>query len=138
MKNNEIKRGQIVDRDAASQIRDYSGLRWGNGTPTDIDGFMEFKDKAYVVFDLKYKDAKMPYGQQLALERLCKDLKQSGKHVLGCIVSHSDIPPFDIIADKGIVTEVWDMNTKKFRAATREVTLYEAIDTFLKGIGIKY
>lgn len=85
MQNN---RGKIIHRERASQLRDYRGLRFGNITPTDIDGFIEYHNKAYVLYELKLENAEVPYGQRLALERLTNDLEKVGKPTLCIIASH--------------------------------------------------
>lgn len=64
------ERGVIRNREHAQQLRDFSGLRFGKVTPTDIDGFLEFGNRLFVVIEGKYGGAQMPYGQRLALERL--------------------------------------------------------------------
>ena len=39
---------------------DFTGLRWGKITPTDIDGFVEIRDKAYVFIEVKYSNTFAP------------------------------------------------------------------------------
>lgn len=51
-------------------------MRFGTITPTDIDGLIEYDDKCYVVFESKYQDAEIPYGQKLALVRLVDNLNK--------------------------------------------------------------
>jgi hypothetical protein len=63
-------RGKIGNRPRARQIKDFSSLRWGNITPTDIDCFVEFGGELFVVVEIKSKGKEMPYGQKLAFERL--------------------------------------------------------------------
>ena len=43
-------RGVIQNRDRKKQIIDFSGLKYGKITPTDIDGLIEYKDKAMMFF----------------------------------------------------------------------------------------
>lgn len=66
--------GKIKNRKQAQQLRDFSGLRFGSITPTDIDAMIEYKDKAYVIVEGKYKSGTLQGGQKLAFERLCDDL----------------------------------------------------------------
>lgn len=70
-------------------MRDYSGLRFRNITPTDIDGFVEYRNKAYIFLELKYGDAPLPPGQRLALERLCDDLQKRKPTLLIVATHHS-------------------------------------------------
>ena len=98
--------GEINNRIRAKQLRDYSSLRFGNITPTDIDGLIEYHGKGYVVLELKLRDAQIQYGQKLALERLTDDLQRAGKLTLCIIASHQcDNPEADIDVGSSIVTE---------------------------------
>ena len=99
----EVERGVIKNRKFASQIRDFSGLRFGNITPTDIDGLIEYKNMAFIFIELKYKDAVLPLGQRLALERLCDGLIKSS---LLIVASHDKGPDEDIDVAKSIVSEI--------------------------------
>jgi hypothetical protein len=90
-----VVRGIIRDREHARQIRDFSGMLYGAITPTDIDGLIEFKNKCYVLFEEKYKDARLPHGQELALERICDDLGKI-KPALLIVASHETEPDKDI------------------------------------------
>ena len=74
-----MSRGEINNRDRAMQINDFRGLRYGTITPTDIDGFLDLNDNVFVFIELKYGDAELPYGQRLALERLCDAAWNGGK-----------------------------------------------------------
>lgn len=69
-----VERGVIQFRERSQQIRDYSGLRFGNITPTDIDIHIEYHNIAHVFAELKYGDAGVPVGQATALTRLCDDI----------------------------------------------------------------
>lgn len=101
-----VSRGDIRFPELASQLRDYSGLRFGNITPTDIDGLIEYKNRGYIILELKYVDAKILPGQRLALERLTDDLAKSGKKCLCIIASHNTDNPHDKIdAANTIVVE---------------------------------
>lgn len=64
------ERGAIRNRAFASQIKDFRGLRFGNITPTDIDGFIEFGDRLFVFIEGKFGGASLSFGQRLAIERL--------------------------------------------------------------------
>jgi hypothetical protein len=64
------ERGVIRNRAAAQQIKDFSGLRYGKITPTDIDGFIDFGDRLFVLIEGKFNGAILSGGQMLALQRL--------------------------------------------------------------------
>lgn len=65
-----LERGVIRNREFAQQIKDFSGLRFGNITPTDIDAFMDFGDRLFIVIEGKHNGAELHRGQRLAIERL--------------------------------------------------------------------
>lgn len=67
-------RGKITNPRRKMQLIDYSKLRYGNGTPTDIDGFMELEDKGFAFFEYKLEGTQMPEGQKKALTRLVNAL----------------------------------------------------------------
>ncbi|MBK9496796.1 MAG: hypothetical protein IPO08_20285 [Xanthomonadales bacterium] len=83
------ERGEIKYPQRAGQLRDFSGLLYGRITPTDIDGLIEYQDRAYVLIELKMTGVRLPYGQRLALERMCHDWIRAGKQVLLIIAEHN-------------------------------------------------
>jgi len=72
----------------ATQIRDFSGLRYGKITPTDIDCYLDFGDRLHVFTDAKLPGIDLPNGQRLALERLVDDMNDRGRYALGIICEH--------------------------------------------------
>ena len=93
---NDDYRGKIRNREAAGQLKDFSGLRYGKITPTDIDGFADFQNKAFVIFEVKYGTAPVPYGQRLALERLADACEAGGVRSLVIVAHHQVKMPADI------------------------------------------
>lgn len=91
-------RGVIQNRERARQIIDFSGIRYGNITPTDIDGFFEKADEAFVFYELKYGEAEMPRGQQIALMRLVDNLRNAGKKAVLFLCRHDVEDPHDDIS----------------------------------------
>lgn len=82
-------RGVIRNREFAQKIRDFSGLRWGKITPTDIDMFVEFSGKLYVLAEGKHGSAQLPFGQRLAFQRLVDALHDPPERIaIGLIVEH--------------------------------------------------
>lgn len=97
------KRGEIYNRQRASQLIDFSGLRFGNITPTNIDGFIDFWNRAFVILEYKRGDNDMPYGQRLALQRMA-DRKDVPTYVL---VGRHENGTGDIDGGAAILTEVY-------------------------------
>ena len=125
------QRGQIVFRDRARQIRDFSGLLFGNITPTDIDGLIEYHGKAYVFIELKFSGAQIPYGQKLALERLVDDLRLAGKPSLCIIAEHNAMnTEDDIDVANAIVIEYRQKG--KWLSPHKEYRVSEMVEKFLE------
>lgn len=79
-----MRRGVIYNKARSQQINDFGNMAYGNITPTDIDGLIEYKDKGYIFYEIKYGDKEVPRGQRLALQRLIDDIEKAGK--IGCVV----------------------------------------------------
>lgn len=83
-------RGVINNRDFKTQVADMSGLTFGKITPTDLDAFMDFNNKLFVFVEAKHGASQMPYGQQLAIERLCDACHQPpNRYAVAFVTSHN-------------------------------------------------
>lgn len=82
-------RGAIRNVEHALQVADFTGLRHGNSTPTNIDGFEEFQNRLFVLFEGKHGAAEMPRGQELALERLCDACASDTREAVFFVVRHN-------------------------------------------------
>ena len=130
----EVARGKINNPEMAKRLNDFSGLRWGNITPTDIDGFVEFSDKAYVFFETKKNGAEIKYGQKLALQRVCDAIEDSGRYSLALILDYEKYnSDGEIDVANSIVRE--GRYKKKWRT-TKNTTAKTLVDKFLRKSGI--
>lgn len=122
------ERGEIDNRGRSRQIRNYAGIRYGKITPTDIDGFFEIRDRVFVFFELKYEDAKMKRGQEVALERLVDTIIEPRKAIL-LIAKHNHPVNEDIdAANCKVVRYRW---RGKWRPAKEGSTLKQMADRFV-------
>lgn len=85
---NSGTRGRIRNPERAAQLRDFSELRYGNITPTDVDGLLEFSDKLYVFLEFKLGSAAMDYGQRLCFQRICDALAIAEKIAIAIVAEH--------------------------------------------------
>ncbi len=127
-------RGIIRNRAYAAQLRDFSGMRFGNITPTDIDGFIEYHDKGFVFIENKFGQARMSIGQRLALQRLIDCLSQVKPSLL-IIASHMEGANEDIDVGESIVTEY--RSRGKWIVPATKITVYRMVDEFLKRLDRK-
>lgn len=89
----------IRNIDYLKQTISFDGIKSNKVSPTDIDALLEFDDKYLIIFELKYKGAKVPIGQKLALERIIKNWKLSSKGYRDgwVIYAQHETPKGDII-----------------------------------------
>lgn len=82
------ERGVYRNDSKGKQLLKFQGIRFENITPTDIDGAIELRGKAWVFYEAKTANADCEYGQKRMLYELTKDTASAGKHVLTMIVEH--------------------------------------------------
>lgn len=126
------QRGKIKYRKRAQQIRDFSGLKWGKITPTDIDAFMDFEGTVMVFVEFKSGYVEIPYGQRLAFERIVRAINTSG--YINCIfikaIHNTPDTSDDVSAAEAIVVSIFDKsNTWNEQDGSR--TVKQVIDSFL-------
>lgn len=126
-------RGKIRDRECAKQLKDFSGLRFGKITPTDIDGFVDFQNKAFVIFEIKHGTTAMPYGQRLGYERLADACEKSGIRTLVILAHHNIQAPQDI--DVAILPVTLVRFQGKWKQPNIPHTVRTAFEAFLRWIG---
>lgn len=127
-------RGEIQNRERARQLRDFTGLRFGNITPTDIDGFVEFQDRLFVWMEAKLRDVPLCDGQRLALERLCDAVAATGRTAVVLILEHDTEPAQDIDFASCPVRELRYQH--EWREPIRPIKCKEAINVLLNQVGI--
>ena len=124
----EYVRGKIRNPKYAMQLRDMSGLRWGKITPTDIDGFLDFGGRVYVIIEGKHGRASMTLGQRLALERLCDSCTKASVATLLVICSHTTTGTIDYAE----LPVVMYRCRQEWRTPGRPITVRQIIDEFLR------
>lgn len=104
-----MRKTVIKNRERLRQVKDFTNLNVDNRYPTDIDYFYEFRDRGYLIGDLKLRShPKLSGGQQKAIERLLIDLSKTGKTVIGFIATHDAFNPAnDIDVAKCLVYSIW-------------------------------
>ena len=130
MNYTDENRGIIQNRARTRQIIDFSGIRYGNITPTDIDGFFERANEAFVFYELKYGNAEMPKGQRIALERLVDVARAADKKAVLFLCRHDvEDVNVDVIAENAIVDKIY-FNGEWHDA--KQKTLKEYSDKFMR------
>ena len=130
MKYDDSNRGKIQNRERARQIIDFSGLRYNNITPTDLDGFFEKGNRVFVFYEYKLPGAEMPHGQKMAMMRLVDGLTKAGKLAALFLCRHNEYNPLsDVKAAQATVEAIyWSKNWHK----GHNLTVKEQTDRFLR------
>jgi hypothetical protein len=131
---NDADRGKIRNRECAGQLKDFSGLRFGRITPTDIDGFADFYDKGFIFLEIKYGNAPLSYGQKLAYERLADACEKGGKRTLVIVAHHEIKAPQDI--NVAILPVTLLRLRRRWIVPNVPYTVRSASEAFLKQNGI--
>ena len=131
-----IVRGVINNRDRARQINDFSGLVFGKITPTDIDGLIEYQNKAYIFFEVKHGETELPLGQRIALERLVGDMVRAKKKAIALIAQHDVCDPEVSIDVAGCAVRSYFWYGEWLQPK-QEITVKEAVTRFIDNHVIK-
>jgi hypothetical protein len=120
--------GKISFRARAQQLRDYSGLRFGNITPSDIDGAVDFGGRCFIFLEYKLAGAPIPYGQRLLYERICDALTTSETTSSAIIAEHNQPADTDINCAGALAVEYrWDGEWHKLSPGMPVRTLIESL-----------
>lgn len=122
-------RGVVWSAKRAGQLRDFSGLRWNTITPTDLDGFLDFGNQLFVFIELKLTGKPLPWGQRLALERLCDATHLERARDSLAIVAEHNTPAGDVIdvANAKVIERRYRF---EWKAPTAPTTVRQQIDKF--------
>lgn len=118
----------------ASQLIDFKGLGLDGGIyPTDIDALIEYHDLEYIVLEVKYEKAKVPYGQRLALQRMIDDFTRAGKRAIALVAEHNNSDPrTPVVAANCMIRELYYGEESQWRAPAHPLTVRQAVDDFRK------
>jgi hypothetical protein len=120
----------IRNREYGAQVRDFSGLCIGTITPTDVDMLIEYHGRYFIFAETKYGDMDLPFGQRLALERLCDATEGGNRPSILFVTSHHAGTDMDIDMAHTIVTEY--RYRGEWRTPPEIITLNDAVASFIK------
>jgi len=118
----EENRGVIQNQEQFHRRILFDGIRFGKCMPTDIDAALEFGGKVLILYEVKYGNAPIPYGQRLLLTRIVD--AWAGEAVL-FICRHRDDGTEDVHLKDTYVTSVYykgRMHEEKVIRNTKERT----------------
>lgn len=132
------EKGQINSPEAYQQIIDYSGLRYKNITPTDIDHhihFFEIRAEVFVFIEMKYYTAVCKGGQRLAFQRLVDLLPVPAVYV---VAEHTSTDKYRPVMGHLCKVREHYSNGKWHNWHTIGIyTLKDVVDAFLRKHGLE-
>lgn len=124
---NEL-RGVYNNINRAKQLLLFEGMQYQKITPTDVDGIIEYHDKAWFIYEVKLHGTELKYGQRLMLERFCNDMSATGKYVIAIIADHEEFDPDEPVWLKDCVVREIKIKTNKWRKTIMPMTVGELTD----------
>lgn len=125
----------FLHRDRAKQLIDFDGIQVLGMRPTDLDGVMDIKDKAYIFFEMKHNNAPLPFGQQLLLQRLVDRCSDEGRPCIALIASHDvDNTDDDVIAKDCIVRKYYWSKDHSWHTPKETYRVGQLITRYCKNI----
>jgi hypothetical protein len=127
----------IQSRERAKQLISFEGMDLGPRLwPTDFDAAIEWKDRAWLLFEVKHGEKAVPLGQRLALERFVRDVWRGGKKAVAAVVEHYIADPSeDVRLADCQVREVFVGGEFVWRATRRCMTAWELTDAYTRYAG---
>lgn len=107
MEYTEENRGCIQYHNRMRQVIDFSGLRDETITPTDIDGYIDYRNKGFIVFEYKHVNATFSKGQRIALERIIDNFRRAGKKAALFLCRHHQPTCEDIKGADAVVESIY-------------------------------
>lgn len=119
----------IYNQKKARQLLLFEDISKDGIGMTDIDGLIEYKNRALILFEIKHGDKEVPIGQRLVLERMVNNAAETGKTAVAIVAEHSvenaDLPVF---VRECRVREIYWGHEKRWRKPRTELLAGQATD----------
>ena len=130
--------GVFDNESNARQLIRFDGMNLGKLCFTDFDAVMEYKNRAWLVFEVKYGRASVPFGQRLALERFVNDVAKNGKHAVAAVVEHHVGDAMqDIYLRDCDVRDLYVSHEYKWRPPTYQMSARMLMENYIRWISNK-
>ena len=116
----------------ASQLIDFIDLCVdGCIYPTDIDGLIEYRNNEFIILEVKFKGAEVPFGQKLALTRMADAFALAEKSAVVIVCEHDVIDTETaIVASECTVREVYGGGTDNWFSVNYNITVQEFVNMY--------
>lgn len=128
-------KSKIKNPKRMKQLINFGGLELDNERmyPTDIDGLIEYRNSEYIILEVKHENARVPYGQRLALQRMVDDFTKAGKRAVAIVCEHQENDTNKAIdAAACTVREMYYGGEHRWRPPDNPMSVRRAVDSFQK------
>ena len=124
--------GNVHNPARARQLIVFDGISSDGLGMTDVDGLLEYHNRAIVIYEVKSVGAAVPKGQRLALERLANNCHAAGKLAYAAVLEHTVFDPAKpVYVRECMVREIYSAKEKRWRKPSRAVTAAEMTDVII-------
>lgn len=123
-------RGKILNPARKKQLFDFSRLRYGNCTGSDIDHYMELGDTFFIFIEFKYGRLDMPLGQKKAYTRLVDIVQSTGREAVLFLSCHFETDPDSVVDAAETIVEKYYYGGRWYLG--EECTTKEKLDAFIQ------
>lgn len=126
--------GVIRHRTRSLQVNDFSNLRYGKITPTDIDGALEFNGKLFIFIEAKFIGTPIGRGQELFLERITDSLTFKPQRFAYAIIADHHHPSDEDVDFSNMTVRTIRQNGRWKPPMQRGLTVRQAIDRMVSAV----
>ena len=109
--------GQYNNEDRARQLIRFDNMVFDrNKSFTDADAIMDYKGIAWLMFEVKTRDAKLTDGQRILSENFVRMARDAGRYAVVAVVEHQvDDCSQPVYLAECDVREIYDTNDMQWR-----------------------
>lgn len=116
----------------AKQLVSFDGIDYDGASLSDIDFCMEYRNKIWVIGEVKSQNVNVPKGQRLFLQRFVDMARDSGKRAIAIIVEHNVWNWKEIVMLKNCkVREYYTSETNRWAYPRRPYYVDEMINQYI-------
>lgn len=98
----------------------FEGINFGKMFPSDVDAMIEYRNKAYVIVEVKGEGAKVSAGQRIMLERLAIDTGANKDSIVLVVEHNVNNTMQPVRLEECIVRELFYSKENKWRLPKRQ------------------
>jgi len=116
----------------AKQLISFDGIQYDGASLSDIDFCMEFRNRIWVIGEVKSQGVIVPQGQKLFLQRFVNMARDGGKRAIAIVVEHNVWNWKETVQLRDCqVREYYTSETRRWAYPRRPYYVEEMIDQYI-------